>query len=141
MYAKSRKTKYSISNRQRLTVRPRLLTALRLRGLVISLTVMLALAGFVYFNFAVQTHIAAYSPGDYRSRQSGYWEQTSTWETYNGNSWKMAEHQPDGQSKITICHAHVIISNDKTIKNNLVIEKGGQIIFTPSQTPSVTTKH
>ncbi len=44
----------------------------------------------------------AQASGDYRTAQTGNWNQTSTWETFNGTSWIAAIATPASQMGLSL---------------------------------------
>lgn len=72
--------------------------------------------------------------GDYRSRQSGTWEDINTWQRYDGpaEAWVNADAVPGSNITIVIGSGHnVTIGGTKTVKT-LVIENGGTFRSTGS---------
>lgn len=81
------------------------------RNLVAGISFLLIAGGmFIYFNFSQpKTAVAGPSAGDYRSKTSGNWNNTSTWEMYNGLSWASAVSTPSSSSgAITIQTGHTV---------------------------------
>ncbi len=73
--------------------------------------------------------VTAQSIGDYRSITSGNWNQTSTWETWDGNGWIVATTEPDSLTiTVTIRNGHTITytTSGKEAKD-LTVEATGKI--------------
>src|SRR6267378_241433 len=66
--------------------------------------------------------------GDYRSKQSGNWSSTNTWERFNGASWIAVVATPtslDGQ--ITIRAGHIVTVTASVTADQVIVQAGGQI--------------
>jgi hypothetical protein len=56
---------------------------------------------------ALSLHLTAQSAGDFRTRQSGNWNNSDTWEEYTGGSWQNSANVPDqSDGLITIGTSH-----------------------------------
>jgi hypothetical protein len=68
-------------------------------------------------------------PSDFRTFQSGNWNNTSTWEMWNGSSWlNPAPHFPtSADSVITIKSGHTITVTADVTVNNVSIRSGGTV--------------
>ncbi len=69
--------------------------------------------------------------GDYRSKTSGNWTSTSTWERFNGSVWVAAATAPNNKTaSITIQSGHTVTfdngANGFSVKN-LIVESGAKI--------------
>jgi hypothetical protein len=72
--------------------------------------------------------------GDYRSRQSGNWNQSSSWQVYN-NGWVNASNTPNNTSGIiTIRNGHTITVTNSPTVDQVVVEAGGQVTINVGQT-------
>jgi len=58
----------------------------------------------------------AQAKGDYRTKKSGLWTDTSSWETYNGSSWASATKFPTAADKKIIILADTITLQDTTLE-------------------------
>lgn len=77
--------------------------------------------------FLCTTFLVAQTAGDYRSKQSGNWTSTSTWQTYNGTEWIDAATSPSSSSgTVTILNGHTVtISTDGLAIDQTVVDAGG----------------
>ena len=75
---------------------------------------------------------------DYRSATSGNWNNTSSWERYNGTSWVAASVTPASTNNIiSIRNGHVIsVTADVTIDQS-IIEVGGKLVLTNNRTITI----
>jgi hypothetical protein len=78
----------------------------------------------------------AQSTGDYRSRQTGDWDQLATWERYNGSAWvnqSPSGAPPDASSFVTIRGSHTVTVDTSEAADHLdcdgfvVIAAGGTL--------------
>ncbi len=68
------------------------------------------------------------SIGDFRSRQSGNWNQNSTWEEFTGAGWQNTNKQPKLNSGlVTIRAPHAVVGNTKGTFDEIVIEFGAEL--------------
>lgn len=69
----------------------------------------------------------AETAGDYRSKTSGNWTSTSTWQTYSGSEWLDAEATPNSASGVvTILNGHTVtINSDGLIIDQTIVDAGG----------------
>lgn len=66
----------------------------------------------------------------YRSRQSGDWNQISTWESYDGINWVAATGTPSSSSGyITVRNSHTVTNTTPVTVDQFIIEAGGQLIL------------
>lgn len=64
----------------------------------------------------------------YRSRQSGAWDQTSTWEAFNGTIWSNATSTPTSAAGYIIIRASHIVTNSATMDaDQVIIDPGGRL--------------
>ncbi|MBK7966972.1 MAG: T9SS type A sorting domain-containing protein [Bacteroidetes bacterium] len=64
--------------------------------------------------------------GDYRTKATGNWNATSTWETYNGTAWVNASASPTSTNNvITISNGHTVTVTANVGVDQVVIETGG----------------
>lgn len=64
--------------------------------------------------------------GDFRSKQSGNWTSTSTWETYSGSEWQDAGTTPNSSNGvITIRNGHTVTINSTLTIDQTVVDEGG----------------
>jgi hypothetical protein len=114
------------TSKMKLRIRNRL--QLRTHVIVGSIIMLLTGAFVSVFFFGDSENARASSSGDYRTRQSGNWEGSSTWEKYNGYYWSTTSSAPDDDDKvITIRNGHTITIDENTDADELVIEAGGTL--------------
>lgn len=70
---------------------------------------------------------SAQSTGDYRTANSGNWNNTSTWETYNGTSWATATAVPGASSGVVTIKHNVNVTDTQFMSTSLVIELGNEL--------------
>lgn len=89
-----------------------------------------------YFTFVVlgilflfySTSTFAQSNGDYRTKQSGNWNATATWQTYNGTAWVNASATPtSANGAINILNGHVVTITASVTVDQTTVNSGGQI--------------
>ncbi|MFT3948705.1 MAG: MopE-related protein [Agriterribacter sp.] len=74
----------------------------------------------------VQLSLFAQSTGDYRSKQSGNWNDATTWQRHNGTAFVDAAAPPDAASgTITIRNGHTIAVNNELNGGQIIIAAGG----------------
>lgn len=94
------------------------------------------LLAFIYISFL---QLSAQSSGDYRSKASGNWNETSSWETYNGSSWVDASSSPtSSDGAITILNGHTITITVTLSIDQFTIDNGGTIIINSNITVTVS---
>lgn len=71
--------------------------------------------------------LVAQTSGDYRSKQSGGYESSSTWETYNGSAWVNATQKPGSSNNVTVSAGHIVTLNANEASKNLTISATGQL--------------
>lgn len=72
--------------------------------------------------------VMAQSEGDYRSRQTGNWNQTGTWERFDGTTWVAASATPtSSDGLISILNGHTVTVTASVTVDQVVIEAGGQV--------------
>lgn len=76
----------------------------------------------------VQLGIYAQSTGDYRSKQSGKWEDAANWEIYNGTSWVAATNYPtSSDGTISIRSPHIISRVSQNAIDDVTVEVGATL--------------
>jgi hypothetical protein len=96
------------------------------------LTIVSAVIIFINVTDKRQTYAA--SNGDYRSKASGNWSSSGTWEKFNGTNWVAASSAPswsDGTIEILSGHT-VTLTQDATV-DQLIIDAGANIIINSSR--------
>jgi hypothetical protein len=116
-------------NRPRLTQRTRTRSIAGQRIIVLaSLTTAIAIGLLVIFNITGHKHAAAAANGDYRSKASGNWNATSTWERYNGTLWVAAVATPtSADGVITIQSGHTVTVNASVTVDQVLVEAGATL--------------
>ncbi|MEP6749084.1 MAG: hypothetical protein ABJB86_15230 [Bacteroidota bacterium] len=67
--------------------------------------------------------------GDYRSKQSGDWNNPGSWQTYNGTLWTDASVNPtEASGEITIQNSHEINYTAIELIDQVVIAAGGKLL-------------
>ena len=86
---------------------------------------------FTFLFFILFFHIGfSQSDGDYRTKQSGLWSASSTWETFNGTSWISATSSPTSSNGvISVLNSHVVTINASVTIDQTVIMFGGKVIL------------
>ncbi len=75
------------------------------------------------------------SIGDFRSRQSGNWTDSNTWEEFTATGWQNTNSEPTSNSGlVTIRSPHNIVGNDREDFDELVIEFGAELVITQVMT-------
>ncbi len=110
----------------KLRIRNRL--QLRTHVIVGSIIVLLTGAFSFLFFFGDAENAKASSSGDYRTRQSGNWTSSNTWEKYNGWYWSTTSSSPDdGDKSINIQSGHTITITSNLTVDELTIDAGGTL--------------
>jgi len=114
----------------RMTQRPRLSMKLRQRAIIVaSLLIMVSTGAMVaYLNLSSPKEVYAAVNGEYRSKTSGNWSSSSTWEKYNGTSWVAATAGPTSSDNITtIQNGHTVTVTANVTTDQLVINNGATL--------------
>ena len=72
----------------------------------------------------------AQTTGDFRSYQTGNWNATSTWQTWNGSSWVSATSTPSGAAGVTIT-----IQSGHTVTVNVAVSISGTLVNSRNHYP------
>ncbi|HRH50009.1 MAG TPA: hypothetical protein PLP23_14735, partial [Panacibacter sp.] len=73
------------------------------------------------------------SLGDYRSFQTGNWNNVNSWETFNGTSWVIASTIPfSSDGTITIRNGHIITITSNLSADQIIVETGGTLTISSS---------
>ena len=93
----------------------------------------------IVFSFFSYLKLNAQSINDFQSHQSGNWNQTSTWERWDGTTWvNPAPFTPtSSEGSITILNSHIVSVSAAVSADQLVINTGGQITTNPGIALSV----
>lgn len=89
---------------------------------------------FGIFVFAAFTPVVfAQNVGDFRSRTSGRWNKSNSWEEYTASGWQNTNNDPTYLSgKVLIQDGHVIEANASGSYDQIEIEFGGELRITKS---------
>jgi hypothetical protein len=68
--------------------------------------------------------------GDYQSAGTGDWNQTSTWDTWDGDSWEDAGATPtNANGFITILDTHVVTMTAGVTADQVIVASGGELVI------------
>lgn len=94
-----------------------------------TLIVLLTIGLTLFFNFSSKDDAYAAVTGEYRSKTSGNWNATATWQRYNGSSWVNATATPtSSDNRITIQSGHTVTITTNLTADQIVINSGGTLI-------------
>jgi|GEM_PF-2786864 len=89
--------------------------------------------------FFLVCSLTGQTSGDYRSKTSGNWTSTSTWETYSGSEWQDAETAPNSSSGVvTVLNGHTVTINSTLTIDQTVVDAGGTLTVDLSSSESLT---
>ena len=72
--------------------------------------------------------IFAQNTGDYQSKRTGIWRDTTTWETYNGTSWVDASTSPtDSNGVITIKNGDTVTVDVDVVIDQIIVATGATL--------------
>jgi hypothetical protein len=93
-----------------------------------TLIVLLAIGFTIFFNFSSKDEAYAAANGDYRSKTSGNWSSTGTWQRYNGSSWVNASSSPNsGNNNITIQSPHTVTVTADVTADQIDVNSGATL--------------
>src|SRR4051812_21446292 len=119
----------------RITNRPRL--RIRTKMAMIStgaLSIMVALALLSYFQISNVNNVRAAVSGDYRTKASGDWSSTSTWEKYNGTAWVAATSTPaSSDGTIEVAPGTTLSVTENVTADQIIIDAGANVTITSSR--------
>ncbi|REJ84308.1 MAG: T9SS C-terminal target domain-containing protein [Bacteroidetes bacterium] len=119
-----KKTRMKLIQRQRFAYR---------KTLGISLLTLLILT--IAYQFAFVGKAPANVTGDYRTKASGNWNATGTWETYNGSAWVAAGSTPNSSHNvITIQDGHTVSVTAAVTVDQVIVASGGTLAVNASNT-------
>lgn len=119
--AKGRKNRNSNRQSTRLSQRQRLLIGAAISTFLIVLIV-------VFYQTFHSTDAKGAVSGDYRSRASGNWASSTTWQTFNGTSWVNAASAPTTSAQtINILSGHTVTVAANVSSDQVVIDAGGTL--------------
>jgi hypothetical protein len=100
-----------------------------------SMIAVLTVGCFMYFNFSNVEESHAAVAGDYRSKTTGNWNSTSTWERFSGTNWVAATATPNSSNgEITIRNNHTVTVTADVTVDQLIIASGGTVTVNSSRT-------
>lgn len=83
----------------------------------------------LFFNFTSKEKAYAAVTNDYRTKASGSWSATSTWQRYNGSSWVNATATPTSTAAtITILSGHTVTITANLTADQIVVSSGGTLV-------------
>jgi len=119
--AKGRKNRNTNRQSTRLSQRQRLLIGAAISTFLIVLIV-------VFYQTFHSTDAKGAVSGDYRSRASGNWASSTTWQTFNGTSWVNAASAPTTSAQtINILSGHTVTVAANVSSDQVVIDAGGTL--------------
>jgi Secretion system C-terminal sorting domain len=82
----------------------------------------------------ITASLLSQSVGDYRTKNSGNWNNAQIWERYNGSSWAAVATPPTGGETITVLAAdsvfvNVLVSITDTLINQGIVEANNSLTF------------
>ena len=84
------------------------------------------------------TNAWAQTTGDYRTKASGNWNATATWERYSGTAWVAATATPtSSDGAITILNGHTVAVTAGVTVDQVTVNAGGQVTLNSGITLSV----
>lgn len=100
----------------------------RVTWITSTLVVILAVSLTLFFNFSSKDDAFAASSGEYRSKTSGNWNATGTWQRYNGSSWVNATATPtSADNVITIQSGHTVTVSADVTADQIKVNSGGTL--------------
>ncbi len=100
---------------------------------------MIVLGLMVFVDFFTYNKTFAVAAGDYRSKATGNWNSTATWETYNGSAWVNASATPtNGGGAITILNGHTISVTANVSVDQLIVDVGGVLTINSGKTFTIS---
>lgn len=77
------------------------------------------------------TFVYGQTPGSYRSKQSGNWNQTTTWERFDGTNWANATVVPSSSDEvISVTSTHQVTVTDTRTVDQLFVDPGANLTVT-----------
>jgi hypothetical protein len=85
--------------------------------------------------FFLYSQVNAQSTGDYRSKTTGDWNLSATWERFDGANWVNAGTAPSSSDGvITIRNSHSVLANTSITADQVVVDAGGILTITSTFT-------
>ncbi len=130
---KSQKNRNTNRLKNRLSQRQRLLI-----GAAVS-TFLVVLIVLVYQTFHT-TDAKGAANGDYRTRGTGIWNGTTTWQTYSSNSWNNTSIPPSSTNgAINILSGHTVTVTANVNVDQLTVDAGGTLVVSTTKTLGVVS--
>src|SRR5258708_1628965 len=80
----------------------------------------------------------AQAAGDYRSKATGNWNATATWERFDGTSWVAAVATPtSADGAITIRSGHIVTISATVTYDQVTVDAGGQVTVAAKHQPNL----
>src|SRR5262245_21526216 len=118
-----RNSKIRMSNRPRTTLRQKM--KFIVPGV---LSLMMVVGMMIYFQISKVENVRAAVSGDYRTKATGNWNSTSTWEKYDGSSWVSAAATPaSGDGVIEILSGHTVTITADVTADQIIVNSGGTL--------------
>ena len=111
---------------QKMQVRSRTRLTSKMVIIIASSCLCFFISLFFIFYIIETKNVSAVSLGDYRSKATGNWSTTSTWEYYNGTSWVAATGTPTSTDGIiTIQSGHTVTVTVNVTVDQVIVDPGG----------------
>jgi hypothetical protein len=88
--------------------------------------------GLIYLMLIFSLMSQGQSVGDYRTKATGNWNATTTWETWNGSAWVQSGTPNSSNGVISILDVHTVTVTASVTVDQVVIESGGQLTLDTS---------
>jgi hypothetical protein len=127
-------------NRQRATSRLTSRLTQRQKMLLIggAVSTMMIVLIVLFYQSTQTTPAKAAVTDEYRSKASGNWGSTTTWERFNGTTWVNAVSTPTSANNIiTIRNGHTVTVAASVTADQLVIETGGRVNISATRTLTI----
>src|SRR5436190_1103682 len=100
---------------------------------------MLVICSMVfYFQFIKIEKVHSVSNGDYRSKATGNWGTTTTWEVYSSGSWIAASATPtNADGSIVIQSGHTVTVATSVTADQVVVDVGGLLVVNNAKTLTI----
>lgn len=94
------------------------------------------LSSLLFLSVLCVSVVFAQATGDYRTAQSGNWNDVSTWQVFDGSAWGATTAAPDSNSigAITILPGHTVTVTASTTADSLYVNDTGKLIVASGST-------
>jgi len=83
---------------------------------------------FIFIKLSDVEESRAFVEGDYRTTDSGYWEDEEIWEQFDGSDWVPVEGSPESKSAVIIIDSgHVVMMDEEIHVSKFIIEHGASV--------------